>query len=360
VAQPNSPICDFAVRAAFQVTSAGDATDTSELLASSESYCQWLPSTHQGTEAGSGSACLADASGTGIGIDIDIDRSPCGPASASLTPSAAITAQWQARDISAADCERQWRSQGMRSLGSSPTALNSEPPQAVPRAVAAPGSGRRPGSGESDADVYAPCGFRFSALHCTFRRLCEVTEAVQPPRRRRQREIAEEVMSWVGMTCGVCTAGFPMSTDSAALSSPESLAWFASRESRFKDGDWPRRPRCVTAESMGQLIVDLVQRWVDIPVVVDRSHPRGSASASLSIPGPRAMHAGDDSDRDGAPSGSGSATDDASAADGSHALASESCSATSARHGHLPPQVIFIFGTIAWLLRIADVGRLHA
>lgn len=74
------------------------------------------------------------------------------------------------------------------------------------------------------------------------------------------------------------------------------------------------------------------------------------------------MHAGDDSDRDGAPSGSGSATADAtgSAADGSHALASEPCSATSARHGHLPPQVIFISGTIAWLLRIADVGRLHA
>ena len=170
-----------------------------------------------------------------------------------MTQSAAITTQ--AHVVSAAYFERQWRSQGMRtgSLGSSPTAPL-EPPPALVVSEAAPG--RRPGS-DADRDMSA-CGFRFSALHNTFRRLCEVTEAVQPPRRRRQREIAEEVMRWVGMACCVCTAGFPMSTDSAALSSPESLAWFASHESRFKDGDWPRRLRFVTAELMGQLIVDLV------------------------------------------------------------------------------------------------------
>ena len=246
--------------------------------------------------------------------------------------------------MSVADAERQWysESQGMRSLGSSPTPavvtrrsplaitdnvnkispLSLAPLLSLPVAVA---SAPRQLTLATAALLSVPVELdvEFGALHSAFRRVCDVTEAVQPRRRRQQREIAEEVMRWLGMSDGVGTAGFEVSTESATLSSPESLAWFAVHESRFKDGDWPRRPPCTTAESMGRLIADLVQRWVDMPVAVHRA-PATGADADVDV-------------------------DAGAGADAAGGYVSGSV--------HRPQQVIFTFGDAAWLRRIAGVAE---
>lgn len=184
-----------------------------------------------------------------------------------------------------------------------------------------------------DAELVPPDNvFEFSALHNAMRRIFADFEGLQPQRRldgRLHRQMAEEVMRRIGMSCGVGTGGFSISTKSAALSSRESLAWFGENEHRLKAGDWPRRPATTTAASAGSLIQDVVQRWVAIPVTRAQS-----LTSPPTVPELR--------------------YDDYAKAAPLAAQAASIITATGAES-----HTIFTFGDAAWLQRIAALAGTH-
>ena len=86
-------------------------------------------------------------------------------------------------------------------------------------------------------------------------------------------------------------AVFTISTDSEALTSPATLAWFVANEVDLRDGDWPRRVPCTTPLTVGRLVASLVGRWVDMRVEEDHgvaalaTAASGSESASKYVGG---------------------------------------------------------------------------
>jgi hypothetical protein len=103
-------------------------------------------------------------------------------------------------------------------------------------------------------------------LHDAVCRASEGFEAVSAVAGRR-RVRALEAMRMIGMP-GV-GAVFTISTDSEALTSPATLAWFVAHEADLRDGDWPRRVASTTPLAVGRLVASLVSRWVDMLVEED-------------------------------------------------------------------------------------------